>query len=313
MDERTPKIVVTPPAFCKSQLLKTELVGHFPNAVFNEKDRYLSGPELIDFLADADAALIGRDSITAELIHSLPKLRMLAKYGVGLDNLDQEALDRAGIELRVTLGTNRRSVAELALGFMIGLCHNMASGSEELKRGVWRREGGQELTGKSIGVIGCGQVGQELVRLLQPFQCRIQVRDIADRSRFCREFGAVETGFDEIIEEADILSLHVPLTEDTENLIDKSVLAKMKPSVFLVNTSRGRVVHQGDLHQALLSEQIGGAGLDVFWEEPPTESEFLQLPNLMVTPHIGGNTREAVLAMGRAAIQNLIDYFSHSK
>ena len=119
MDERTPKIVVTPPAFCKSQLLKTELVGHFPNAVFNEKDRYLSGPELIDFLADADAALIGRDSITAELIHSLPKLRMLAKYGVGLDNLDQEALDRAGIELRVTLGTNRRSVAELALGFMI--------------------------------------------------------------------------------------------------------------------------------------------------------------------------------------------------
>ena len=310
MDERTPKIAVTPPSFCKSQLLKTELLGHFPNAVFNEKDEYLSGPELIDFLTDADAALIGRDPINAELIRSLPKLRMIAKYGVGLDNLDQKALGRAGIELRVTSGTNRRSVAELTLGFMIGLCHNMSSGSEQLKSGNWHREGGQELSGKSIGIIGCGNVGQELVRLLQPFQCRIWVRDIADRSGFCREFGAVETGFDEIIEEVDILTLHVPLTENTENLIDKPVLEKMKPSAFLVNTSRGRVVHQGDLHHALVAGEIAGAGLDVFWEEPPTESEFLRLPNLIVTPHIGGNAREAVSAMGRAAIHNLVKYFN---
>ena len=309
MDERTPRVAVTPPAFCKSPSLKTELLDHFPNAAFNEKDRYLAGPELVDFLADADAALIGRDSINTELIGSLPKLRMVAKYGVGLDNLDQEALSCAGIELRVAFGTNRRSVAELTLGFMIGLCHNMSSGSEELKRGVWHREGGQELTGKSLGIIGCGSVGQELVRLLQPFQCRIWVHDIADRSKFCRKFGAVETGFEEIIEEVDILTLHVPLTENTENLIDKSVLAKMKPSAFLINTSRGRVVNQGDLHQALVSGEIAGAGLDVFWEEPPIETEFLQLPNLMVTPHIGGNARESIDAMGRAAIQNLVDYF----
>ena len=310
MDERTPKIAVTPPSFCKSQLLKTELLGHFPNAVFNEKDGYLSGSELVDFLMDADAALIGRDPINAELIRSLPKLRMIAKYGVGLDNLDQEALIRAGVELRVTSGTNRRSVAELALGFMIGLCHNMSSGSEQLKSGNWHRDGGQELSGKSIGVIGCGNVGQELIRLLQPFQCRVWVRDIADRSEFCRDFGAVETGLDEIIEEVDILTLHVPLTENTENLIDKSVLKKMKSSAFLVNTSRGRVVHQGDLHHALVAGEIAGAGLDVFWEEPPTESEFLRLPNLIVTPHIGGNAREAVSAMGRAAIHNLVKYFN---
>ena len=309
MDEWTPRVAVTPPAFCKSQSLKTELLGYFSNAVFNEKDRYLSGPDLVDFLTDADAALIGRDPINTELIRSLPKLRMISKYGVGRDNLDPEALSRAGIELRVTSGTNRRSVAELALGFMIGLCHNMSSGSEELKSGSWSREGGQELTGKSIGIIGCGNVGQELVRLLQPFQCRIWVHDIADRSKFCRKFGAVETGFEEIIEEVDILTLHVPLTENTENLIDKSVLATMKPSAFLINTSRGRVVNQGDLHQALVSGEIAGAGLDVFWEEPPIETEFLQLPNLMVTPHIGGNARESIDAMGRAAIQNLVDYF----
>ena len=172
MDERTPRIAVTPPAFCKSQSLKTELLGHFPNAVFNEKDRYLSGPALVDFLTDADAALIGRDPINTELIRSLPKLRMISKYGVGLDNLDPEAVSRARIELRVTSGTNRRSVAELALGFMIGLCHNMSSGSEELKRGVWHREGGQELTGKFIEIIVAAMWGRNWSGCYSRFNAR---------------------------------------------------------------------------------------------------------------------------------------------
>lgn len=304
----TPKVAVTPPAFCKTSSLRVELSQYFPNAIFNDNDRYLSIPELVDFLADADAALIGRDQINAELIRSLPKLRMISKYGVGMDNVDQEALRRAGIDLRVTFGTNKRSVAELTLGFMIGLCHNMLS--EKLKRGFWQRDGGQELSGKIVGIIGCGNVGQELVRLLQPFQCQIRVRDIVDCGEFCRQFGAVETGFDELIKESDIVTLHVPLTEDTKSFIDKAVLAKMKSSAFLVNTSRGGVVHQGDLHRALVSGEIAGAGLDVFYEEPPTDIGFLQLPNLMVTPHIGGNTREAVEAMGKAAIQNLVEYFS---
>jgi phosphoglycerate dehydrogenase-like enzyme len=310
MDARILRVAVTPPAFCKSSQLKDELTRHFPNSVFNETDRYLSVPELIALLADADAALIGRDAINAELIGSLPKLRMISKYGVGLDNLDQEAMSRANIDFRATPGTNKRSVAELTLGFMLGLCHNMSSCSEELKRGIWYRDGGQELTGKTVGVIGCGHVGQELIRLLQPFQCKIKVRDIADRSNFCREWNALEVDFSEIIAEADILTLHVPLTEETENFINKAVFAKMKTSAYLINTSRGKVVHQGDLHQALVTGEIAGAGLDVFWQEPPTDMDFLQLPNLMVTPHIGGNAHEAVAAMGRAAIQNLVDYFN---
>jgi D-3-phosphoglycerate dehydrogenase len=229
---------------------------------------------------------------------------------VGLDNVDQDALRCANIEFCMTFGTNKRSVAELTLGFMIGLCHNMLSG--KLKEGFWQREGGQQLSGKIVGVIGCGNVGQELVRLLQPFQCQVRVRDIAGRSEFCRQSGAVETEFEELIAEADIVTLHVPLTEDTENLINKSVLEKMKPSAFLVNTSRGRVVNQEDLHKALVSGEIAGAGLDVYCEEPPTDIEFLQLSNLMVTPHIGGNAKEAVEAMGMAAIQNLVEYYNLS-
>ena len=304
------RVAVTPPAFCKRESLRAELSQYFPNTIFNQKDRYLSMPELVDFLGDADAALIGRDLINAELIRSLPELRMISKYGVGMDNIDKDALSRANIEIRMTTGTNRRSVAELTLGFMIGLCHNMSSGSEKLKKGDWQRDGGQELSEKTIGIIGCGNVGQELVRLLKPFQCKVKIHDIADRSEFCRKYGAVKMGFDDLIAEADIVTLHVPLTEDTENLINKLVLEKMKSSAFLVNTSRGRVVDQEDLHRALLSGEIAGAGLDVFYEEPPIDTKFLQLSNLMVTPHIGGNTDEAVEAMGKAAIQNLVEYFN---
>ena len=308
-----PRVAVTPPAFCKSHSLRAELSLHFPNTIFNEKDRYLSMPELVTFLEDADAAVIGRDVITAELIRSLPELRMISKYGVGMDNIDKNLLSLANIEFRMTSGTNRRSVAELTLGFMIGLCHNMLPGSEGVKKGHWKREGGQELSGKTIGIIGCGNVGQEVVRLLQPFQCKVKVRDIADRSKFCHKSGAVEMEFYELIEEADIVTLHVPLTEDTKNLINKLVLERMKPSAFLVNTSRGRVVHQGELHQALVSGEIAGAGLDVFYEEPPMDTNFLQLANLMVTPHIGGNTNEAVEVMGKAAIQNLVEYFNQNE
>ncbi len=304
-----PRIVVTPPAFCSSYALKTELSSYFPDSVFNENDRYLSGPELFKFLKDADAAIIGRDPVNEELIRSLPKLKMISKYGVGMDNIDQQALELANIGFRMTAGTNKRSVAELTIGFMIGLCHNMLSVSGELKNGDWNRDGGQNLSGKTIGVIGCGNVGQELVRLIEPFKCRVLVRDIADRSEFCRQLGVEEAGFDELIVESDIVTLHVPLTKDTENFINNSVFQKMKRTAFLINTSRGRVVHQTDLHQALISGEIAGAGLDVFWDEPPTDTDFLNLSNLMVTPHIGGNSLEAVEAMGRAAIQNLVEYF----
>ena len=126
MSRSNPKIVVTPPSFCKSEKLKNELKQYFPNAVFNQiKEGYLSGKELIDFLADADAAIIGRDKVDAEVVSSLPKLKMISKYGVGLDSLDRDAINRARIKLGVTPGTNKRSVAELSIGFMIGLCHNM--------------------------------------------------------------------------------------------------------------------------------------------------------------------------------------------
>jgi D-3-phosphoglycerate dehydrogenase len=304
------KVVVTPPAFYKSESLKSKLSSLFPNTVYNQNADYLSGEELIGFLKDADAAIIGRDLVTQDTLNALPQLKMISKYGVGFDNLDLNSIKQRGIELAFTTGINKRSVAELTLSFMVGLCHNIFISAERMKRGEWIREGGQDLSGKTIGIIGCGNVGKEVIKLLKPFGCKILINDIEDRSEFCREQSAIESTFELLIKESDIVSLHVPLTNLTRDMINKNVLKDMKANAFLVNTSRGPVVNSSHLHRALVSKQILGAALDVFCSEPPDDIEFLQLPQLMVTPHIGGNSREAVEAMGQAAIDNLLKYFN---
>jgi len=303
------KIAVTPPAFCKSDLHRDELIRSFPNTTFNENDRYLSESELIDFLQDAEGAIIGRDPVTENVIESLPRLKIVAKYGVGLDNVDQAALNRHQVKFGWTAGVNGLSVAELTLGFIIGLCHNTFSKGFALKKNQWLKDGGFQLTGKTVGVIGCGHVGSQVVRLLSPFQCRILVRDIVDKKPFCRDHGATVAGLDEVIEQSEFLTLHVPLTDATCKLIDETVLCRMKPTAFLINTSRGEVVDPPALKMSLMKGIIAGAALDVFAEEPPTDAEFLSLPNLMVTPHLGGNTVEAVTAMGRSAIAHLKEFF----
>ncbi len=304
-----PHIAVTPPAFCRSQVLRQELTACFPGARFNERDRYLTGGELVDFLRGARGAIVGRDPVDEDVLSGLSELEIIAKYGVGLDNLDEAALQRHGVRLGWTQGVNRLSVAELTLGFMVGLCHNVFVTGPALKRNVWEKDGGRQLSGRTVGIVGCGHVGSEVVRLLAPFQCRVLVRDILDKSEFCKEHGAEPVGFDDLIARSDLVSLHVPLTEATQGMIDRTVMGRMRDGAFLINTSRGGVVREDDLKAALKAGNIAGAALDVFAEEPPEDAELLGLPNLMATPHIGGNTVEAVEAMGRSAIAHLVEHF----
>lgn len=310
MTRKTPRVAVTPPPICNSATLRDELSGLFPQPYFNDTGRYLTEDELIRFAGEADALLVGRDGITDKVLSALPQLKIIAKYGVGLDNIDPDALTRHSVELGWTAGVNRRSVAELTLSFMLGLCHNVFKGGWALKQGQWVKEGGQLLQGKTVGLIGCGNIGKEVVGLLKPFECRVWIRDILDRSEFCKETGALEKSLEEVLGGADIISLHVPSTEETRYMINATTLSRMRPTAFLVNTSRGDVVDQSALKDALMKETIAGAALDVFDQEPPEDAELLACPQLMVTPHIGGNAVEAVEAMARAAFQHMKEYFS---
>ena len=306
-----PRVVVPSNSFSKSVVLREKLKRVFPNSLFNEHGRRLSEVELVEFLKNADAAIIGIEPITDQVLSQTPQLKIVSKYGVGLDNVDQESLKRRNITLGWVGGVNRRSVSELTLCFMLGLCRNVFSTGYPLKQSKWEKEGGQQLTGKIVGVIGCGNIGSDLIQLLAPLQCNLLVCDIVDKSEFCRKRNATQTDLENLVTESDIISLHVPLTPLTEKMANKSFLDQMKQTAYLINTCRGEVVDQEALKIALMRGGIAGAALDVFEEEPPLDEEFLSLPNLMVTPHIGGNAKEAVEAMGRSAIEHLVSFFKN--
>ena len=306
------KVVVTSRSFAKSTVLREELLRLFPNSVFNEDDKKLFGKELIEFINDADAAIVGVETIDSSVLEHTPELKIISKYGVGLDNIDQESLKNRDIFLGWTGGTNKRSVSELTLCFMLGLCRNVFGSSFKLKKLEWEKDGGYQLSGKTVGIIGCGHTGSDVVRLLAPFGCNLLVRDIVDKSNFCQEQGASQVSLEAVLEQSNIISLHVPLTKQTHQMVNANFLQKMKSTGFLINTSRGQVVNQEALKTALMQGEISGAALDVFAEEPPIDKDFLSLPNLMVTPHIGGNAIEGVEAMGRAAIQHLVLFFKNS-
>jgi len=304
------KIMVTSRSFSRHPLLKKELLDIFPNSIFNPNGTLIDRSHIIDFLSDADGVILGLEKIDKSILEQLKKLRIIAKYGVGIDNIDVESANELGICVLWTGGVNKRSASEQAIGFMLGLCHNIFFSSFQLKEGNWVKDGGFLLTKICIGIIGCGHIGTDVVHLLQPFNCRILICDLLDKSLVVDTYGATQVSMEVLLREADIVSLHVPLTEHTQYMVDTPFLQQMKDSAYLINNSRGSVVNQKDLKNALQIKLIAGAALDVYETEPPDDLEFLSLPNLIATPHIGGNANEAVLAMGRSAINHIMNYFS---
>jgi phosphoglycerate dehydrogenase-like enzyme len=310
MTQSKARIKVTSRSFSRHPVLKQELLDIFPNSVFNTDGPPTGLLNIVDFLNDADGMVLGLEQMDHHVLQQLNNMKIIAKYGVGLDNLDVEGAKELGIEVGWTGGVNKRSASEQALGFMLGLSRNLFFSSFPLKDGRWEKEGGAFLTDKTVGIIGCGHIGTDLIYLLQPFNCRILICDILDKSGVVDTFGVTQVSQEELLAEADMISLHVPLTELTQSMVNENFLQKMKPTAHLVNNSRGPVVKQQDLKNALQKNIIAGAALDVFESEPPEDIEFLSLPNLMVTPHIGGNANEAVLAMGRSAVKHLAKYFA---
>ncbi len=302
------KVVVSAVAFSKNPELVNTLLSHFPDAVINREGKRYSKNELVDYYKEADAIITGLEKIDDDLLSNLPKLKLIAKYGVGLDNIDLDACNKRNIKIGWTGGVNKNSVAEMALGLMIMLSRNLYTTSNQLKNGVWNKSGGFSIENRTIGIVGLGHIGKELVRLLQPFNCKILVNDIINVDDYALKNGLKVVDMDELYKEADIISLHTPLNESTQNLINKESILKMKDSVIIINTSRGGIINERDLSWAFQNQKIAGAALDVFEIEPPEDQELLQFPNLINTPHIAGNSFEAVMAMGLAAIDHVVNF-----
>jgi D-3-phosphoglycerate dehydrogenase len=252
-----------------------------------------------------DAAIVGLERIDDAVLDRVPELRIVSKYGVGLDGVDVDAIARRGLRLGWTGGVNRRSVAELTLSFAIALLHRVPEAFAALRRDAWGKFIGRQLTGKTIGIIGCGFVGKDLVTLLAPFDCRILAHDIRSYPEFYRAYSVTPVSLDQLLTESDVVTLHVPLDRSTKDMIGASQLARMRRGACLINAARGGLVDEHALVAALDSGHLAGAAADVFAIEPDAHPKLVAHPAFLGTPHIGGSTQEAQLAMGRAAIDGL--------
>ena len=299
------KIVVPVKTFSKNSILVNELIELYPNSKVNLKAQAFKQTELIEYVKGYDAMICGLEIIDEILLQACPSIKFIAKYGVGLDNIDFQACKKFNVKVLYLKGVNKTSVAELTLGMMLSLNRNICSTSSELKNNIWNKSGGTDLSKKTIGIIGVGNIGKELIKFLEPFDCKILVNDIINQEDYYIKHKLKEVSKEELLKRSDIISVHTPLNAEMYHFFNKDKFNLMKNDSILINTARGSIIKTDDLSYALENHHIRGAALDVFEEEPPFNLNLIHLPNLIPTPHIGGNSIESVLAMGRSAINLL--------
>jgi D-3-phosphoglycerate dehydrogenase len=310
-----PKVLVSARSFRKMQGEHWRVLQDAGYEIVTpEQDQPLKEAEMISIIGDVDAALVGNDAVTERVIAAAPRLKVVSKHGVGVDNVDVPAATRAGVIVTNTPGANQVAVAEMAVALIMALTRKLAYHDTLVKSGGWSRIIGTEIAGKIVGLVGLGRIGKEVVLRLEGFQVKFLAYDVYQDNTFAAEHGVRFVTLDELLAESDIVTLHAVLTADTQSLIGEKELSLMKSSAYLVNTARGGLIDEQALYRALSENRLAGAGLDVFADEPPTNSPLLQLGDkVLLAPHLGAQTTETVLRMGRMAAENIVQVLRGEK
>ncbi len=281
--------------------------------VWNSAGRPLKEEELIAELSRASpihGIIVGVDPITKKVMKSLPELKIIAKHGVGVDNIDLAAAKERGIIVTNAPGSNNESVADLTWALILAAARQVPKADQLTRQERWDRLLGYEVYEKTIGIIGTGQIGLAVARRAKGFNMKILAYDKFPNEKASKEIGITYVSLEQLLREADIITVHVPLTDETRNLIGRKEFELMKKTAILINTSRGEIVDERALYEALETNRIWAAGLDVYSQEPPVGSPLLKLPNVVLTPHIGAYTVEANLKMGMAAAKSVVQVFN---
>ncbi len=288
--------------------MRQEVLKVYPQAKFHDAGHRLGEDELISFLGDCDAAIIGFEPVTERVLAALPNLKIISKYGNGCESFDFHAMKRHKVRFGYTWGVNRLAVAELALGFMLAGLRWVMPLNVAMRAGERPKlRNGRFLTGRVVGIHGCGNIGKEVVRLLAPFNCEILACDIKDYPEFYKQWNVMPVSFDELLARSEILTLHLPKTKQTLGLYSREVLAKLRSDCVLINTCRGGIVDEDALLDRLETGALTAACFDVFAVEPAQNDRLLRHPNMLATPHIGASTEETRLILVRAAIRGLTE------
>jgi phosphoglycerate dehydrogenase-like enzyme len=303
-------LAVASPSFCKDQSLLEESKKLCKNLVTNQTNQHMTESQLIDFLREnqADAVIIGTDFLTAKVLDAVPNLKAVGKYGVGLDRVDLAAIKQKGIYFGYQAGVNKRSVSELALCFMLGHQRNIFKSISRMEQNHWIKDGGLQLSNSTVGIVGMGHIGSDLAGLLMAFHCKLLVCDILDKTKEAKTFRATQVSYEELLGDSDIITFHVPGGTSTHHMFGLNEVKRTKATALIINTARGSVVDFDATSQAVRDGCLAGYASDVFPSEPFLAENYKLTDGFYFTPHIGGNAREAVLAMGRSAIEGLRSY-----
>jgi D-3-phosphoglycerate dehydrogenase len=276
------------------------LEGSFP--ITRNDDLWNNPEELKAALKDVKALVVrNRTKVTADVIAAAPGLKVIARAGVGLDNIDLKAADAAGVVVVAGLGANAVSVGELTLGLALSLLRNVPGHDVATRDGGWVRTPGRELSGLTWGLLGCGATGVATAKLIQGFNCSVLGYD-----PYAKNVPGVElTSFEDVLKRSDVVSIHMPSTPETNGSINAATIALMKKDAIIVNVGRGEVINEADLIAALKAKTIAGAALDVRAQEPPTTGEMETIPNLILTPHVAGITKESQLRINQILTANI--------
>lgn len=302
------RVLVTPTSFGRDDpRLRVELEAAVGEVIYNPTSRPLTAAELAKLLPGCHGYIAGLDFIDRAALAAADQLKVIARYGAGVDRVDLEAVREKGIIVTNTPGANTVSVAELAIGLMLAVARSIPQANAATKSGEWPRLKGKSLEGSVVGLVGFGAIGRAVARRLQGFDCTMLAYDPFPNKGAAQALNVKLLPLAELLAQADFVSLHLPAMTETRGMVNADFLAQMKPGAILVNTARGEIINEADLLTALQNGHLRGAGLDAFASEPPgADNPLLQLPQVIATPHTGAHTDGATNGMGWGALRNLL-------
>ena len=282
------------------------LAESFP--VLREPDLWSNSDDLKAKLAEATALVVrNRTQVTREIVESAPKLKVIARAGVGLDNIDIKAADDNGVVVAAALGINAVAVGEQTLLMALAISRKLIELDASTRAGEWNRKAGREITGKTWGLLGFGATARATAELLKGFKVKVLAYDPFAKpdAAYLQSINAELVSMEQVISNSDYISIHLPATPETKDVINAALLNKMKRSVILVSVGRGEVINESDLEEALRSGVIAGAGLDVRAQEPPKDKRFTDLTNVVLAPHVAGITQESQSAINQVLVSEI--------
>lgn len=304
------KVLVTPRSFGKHSAAPIEMLRASGfEVMMNPQGRILEKEEMRRHIRDADAVIVGVDPLDRDVLEQAEKLKIIAKYGVGTDNIDIDYASARGIAVKTTLGANTDAVADYTFALMMAVARKVLSIDRACRQSDWQKQTTVDVYGKTLGLIGLGNIGKAVVRRAAGFEMNVLAYDAKPDEAFAAEQGVqYVASVDALLEEADFITLHVPLLPSTRHMIGAGQLARMKETAVLVNTARGGLIDEQALYEALRDGRIWGAGIDVFEQEPPENKAILELDNLVIGSHCAASTVQAVDRMGIMASEHVIHY-----